>query len=85
LTTARLLAQARRSGSYVVSATAGDDVSKGKKILILVGLLILCSSGFTMFQTNGAPQLAAFFALMTVGLLVAIIVVGLSRGESRRR
>ena len=60
-------------------------MSKGKMILILVLLLILSSSLFTMMQQAGYPQATAFFAFMTVGLLIAIPVVALSRRESRRR
>jgi len=63
----------------------GGVLSKGKKILVLIGLLVLCTAALPMFKENGFPQLAGFVALVTVGLFVAIIVVALSRGESRRR
>jgi hypothetical protein len=59
-------------------------MSKGMKILVLVLLLIVSSSLFGMMQKAGYAQATAFFAFMTVGLLVAIPVVALSRRESRR-
>jgi hypothetical protein len=79
-------------GKFLVSepacysvAAGGFSRSKGKKILVLFGLLILCAAALPMFKENGFAQLAGFAALVAVGLLVAIIVVALSRGESRRR
>jgi hypothetical protein len=59
-------------------------MSKAKKIVILVLLMIMTSSGFTMAQAAGRPQAAAFFSVATLGLLIAILVVGLSRRETRR-
>ncbi|HEX8521602.1 MAG TPA: hypothetical protein VF669_05040 [Tepidisphaeraceae bacterium] len=55
------------------------------KILILVLLLILSSSIFSALEKTGSAQAETFFAFTTVELLVAIVVVALSRGESRRR
>jgi hypothetical protein len=60
-------------------------MSKGTKIVILVVLLIVSSSLFTLMQKTEYREVTAFFAVMTVGLLIAIAVVALSRGESRRR
>jgi ABC-type sugar transport system permease subunit len=60
-------------------------MSKGTKILILVLLIIVSSSVFTMTQKAGYAQATAFFAFAIVGLLIAILVVALSRRESRRR
>jgi len=59
-------------------------MSKAMKVAILVLLMILSSSLFGMAQNAGNVQLAAFFAFMSVGLLIAIPVVALSRGRSRR-
>ena len=60
-------------------------MSKGMKIVILVVLMVVSSSLFTMTQKAGYREATAFFAFMTVGLLIAIPVVALSRGGSRRR
>ena len=60
-------------------------MSKGVKIVILVVLMFVSSSLFTMAGKAGYAPVEAFFAFMTVGLLIAIFVVALSRGESRRR
>jgi len=59
-------------------------MSKGKKVLILVLLLFCSTSVFGMADQGGSPQLKAFAAIMTVGVFIAIPVVALSRGTSRR-
>jgi hypothetical protein len=60
-------------------------MSKGKKILILFILMVLSSSMATKGKESGDPQGLAFFSFATAGLLVAIIVVAISRRESRDR
>ncbi len=54
-------------------------MSKGVKILILVVLWLASSSLFAMARNGGHAQAAAFFAFVSVGLLIAIPVVALSR------
>jgi hypothetical protein len=63
----------------------GGLVSKGKKIVILVVLMILSSNAFALFNANGPPEGALFCSILTVGFLVSIFVVALSRSESRLR
>ena len=61
-------------------------MSKGKKVLILVGLFILTGAAFAALEgSKEAAQFRGFFGFMNFGLLIAIIVTALSRGESRRR
>ena len=60
-------------------------MSKGKKVLILILLVVVTSSAFSMAQRARHAELSAFFAFSMLGLLIAIPVVALSRRESRRR
>ena len=60
-------------------------MSRGKKILILVLLMIGSSQAFVFSQKAGSPGVTNFFAFATVGLLIAIFIVALSRSESRHR
>ena len=59
-------------------------MSKGKKILVLVLLLIVSTNIFTFAQKVGSPLLALFFSVATLGLLVTIVIVALGRRESKR-
>ena len=62
-------------------ADSGGRLSKGKKILILVLLMIGSSWAFSFSRKAEYPGATNFFAFMTFGLLIAIIFVALSRSE----
>lgn len=60
-------------------------MTQRKKVLILVVLMFGAATAFGVAQRAGLAEVAAFFAFSMLGLLIAIPVVALSRGESRRR
>ena len=60
-------------------------MSKGMRIVCLVLLMFLSSMVFGIAQKAGSAQVGAFFAFMTLGILVAIVFVALGRGQSQRR
>ena len=55
------------------------------KILILVVLMIGSSQAFAFSRERDNPGVTNFFAFTTVGLLIAIFAVALSRDRTRRR
>jgi hypothetical protein len=55
------------------------------KLLTLVVLMFISSWLFAIAQKAGNAEVTALFAFLTVGLMIAIFVVALSRGGSRRR
>lgn len=59
-------------------------MSEGKKILIFVVLMVGSSLGFMASEKTGNPAVTNFFAIASVGLLIAIVAGLLSRSESRR-
>ena len=55
------------------------------KIPILALLMFVSSGLFAIARKAGNAELEAFFAFMTVGLIIALFVAALSRGGSRRK
>ena len=58
-------------------------MSKGMKIFILIILMMLSSSAFTVAAKAGSP-LAFFFSTMTIAFFIAILAVAFGRGSRRR-
>ena len=62
----------------------GGTLSRRLQVLMLIVLLMVPSSLFMATRDAGYPQATAFSAFLTVGLLIALFVVVLSRRDSRR-
>ena len=70
---------------YSDPQTRGRAVSKTIRILVLLGLVVVFSTGFQLCKDNDHPQAAMFFAVMMLGALVGIPVVAFLRRTPRRR